>query len=414
MNASEDFVPPSDIWELKGALEQEARLRNSRALIDLAINTIRRPYPRALIDEFTERLDCLVQVRDGDLWPDYGYPQDKGRSSLREKLVASFYPSFQELSSSDIFVTAGSQVGLFKLANFLSGAPSPLKGAVVSPCYAAFPGALVRAGFAPTLLAVPKPEHHCVVELILSPETNFQIPSIEGLGLDFIYLPNPNNPTGLAVSRANMERVLEEASKTDMLVIVDSAYSCFIREQHKFDLFSLPHAKECAIEVGTFSKLAGMAAARIGWMVIPERTISERIVRKFRLDLLNDFFSEASLGVSVFSQLAAEVYLDGFGREALENSTKDYISASSKIGHLLSEHGFKVAGGQDCPLLWVWDPDSQDPFGVMRRLLNDFGLTSNPSLVYTGGRLGSTPDAVRLTTMCSSSDLTTAIDRLSA
>lgn len=95
------------------------------------------------------------------------------------------------------------------------------------------------------------------------------------------------------------------------------------------------------------------------------------------------------------------------------NIAKDYISASSEIGHLLSEQGFKVAGGQDCPLLWVWDPDSQDPFGVMRRLLNDFGLTSNPSLVYTGGRLGSTPDAVRLTTMCSSSDLATAIDRLS-
>jgi len=413
MNSGNDFLPPNDIWGIKGSLEDEARGRNSRALIDLEINTIRRPYPRTLIQELSERLDCLVVLREGELWPDYGYPQEKGRSSLRNKLIDTFYPHFRDLTPEDVFVTAGSQVGLFKLANFLSGAPTPLKGAVVSPCYAAFPGALIRAGFAPVTMPVISPEHHCVVELILTPETNFEIPSVGELGLDFIYLPNPNNPTGLAISKANMENILEEASRSEMLVIVDSAYSCFIRDEVRFDLYSLPGAKQCVVEVGTFSKLAGMAAARIGWMVVPESTISEGIVRKFRLDLLNDFFSEASLGVSIFSQLAAEAYLDGFGRREIESSTADYIDASKKIGDLLTRRGFNVVGGQDCPLLWVWDPTSQDPFGVMRRLLNDFSITSNPSLVYTGGRFGATPDSVRLTTMCSAEDLENAIKRLS-
>ncbi len=75
--------------------------------------------------------------------------------------------------------------------------------------------------------------------------------------------PNPNAPTGLALSRAEIENMLEK-SDPDRIVVVDEAYADFAEEScipliHKF-----PNK---LIVVRTFSKSLSFAGMRLGYTV---------------------------------------------------------------------------------------------------------------------------------------------------
>jgi aspartate/methionine/tyrosine aminotransferase len=403
---------PNALWVEKAKIESEFRANSGRSLVDLAINTIRRPYPAAMVQEFTSRLMRLGEVQDWTQRPDYGYPEETGRLGLRRAIRREFYGAGRELSDGDIYVTSGSQLALFMLANFLSGAASPLLATYYSPSYAALPGSMVKAGFKTIEGPVAQGDFHRIAPLWLWPEHKFQPQFPESSSADIIYLMNPNNPIGVSVTRDSMERLVQAAAESHTLLILDNAYSCFISKENSYNVYDIPRALECVIEVNTFSKLAGLAAMRVGWITVPENTLAPEIVRKFRFDKWLDFFNEAALGVSVASQIAAEVYLDGFSRNDFTGNNSDYGRAAGQLTKLLSDRGYLATGGIDSPLVWLWNPASNDPFGIVRELVHSFGITSNPGIAYTGGVHGYFTDCARLTTMCAQDELDDAIGRL--
>jgi histidinol-phosphate aminotransferase len=83
-----------------------------------------------------------------------------------------------------------------------------------------------------------------------------------------LFIPNPNNPTGSLVSREDLRRILEAASKT--LVLVDEAYFDFS------GLTILPwiHRYSNLLVARTFSKAAGLAALRIGCLFAKPEILS--------------------------------------------------------------------------------------------------------------------------------------------
>jgi LL-diaminopimelate aminotransferase len=53
--------------------------------------------------------------------------------------------------------------------------------------------------------------------------------------------------------------------------VFDAAYAPFIRNPDvPKSIFEIPRARECAIEVNSFSKYAGFTGVRLGWTVIPK------------------------------------------------------------------------------------------------------------------------------------------------
>ena len=51
----------------------------------------------------------------------------------------------------------------------------------------------------------------------------------------------------------------------------DAAYAPFIQNPDvPKSIFEVPRARECAIEVNSFSKYAGFTGVRLGWTVIPK------------------------------------------------------------------------------------------------------------------------------------------------
>ncbi|GAA2193116.1 histidinol-phosphate transaminase [Micromonospora lupini] len=80
-----------------------------------------------------------------------------------------------------------------------------------------------------------------------------------------ILVCNPNNPTGTAVRRAELDRFLD-AVPDDVLVVIDEAYREFVTDAEVPDGLDYLNRPNVAV-LRTLSKAWGLAGLRIGWLV---------------------------------------------------------------------------------------------------------------------------------------------------
>jgi histidinol-phosphate aminotransferase len=80
---------------------------------------------------------------------------------------------------------------------------------------------------------------------------------------------SPNNPTGTAARRAELERLLDRVPG-DVLVVVDEAYAEFVRDPDVPDALELYRDRPNVAVLRTFSKAYGLAGLRVGYAVAHE------------------------------------------------------------------------------------------------------------------------------------------------
>jgi len=82
----------------------------------------------------------------------------------------------------------------------------------------------------------------------------------------FVFLCNPNNPTGITVTAAEVRQLLDNIPE-DVPVLVDEAYHHFVQDPSYAE--SLPYVLEGrnVIITRTFSKIYGVAAMRLGYAI---------------------------------------------------------------------------------------------------------------------------------------------------
>jgi histidinol-phosphate aminotransferase len=90
----------------------------------------------------------------------------------------------------------------------------------------------------------------------------------------FVYLCNPNNPTGRTATAAEVRQLLDGIPE-DVPVLIDEAYHHYAEDPAYAT--SVPHAREGrkVIVSRTFSKLYGLAAMRIGYAVTTPEIIRQ-------------------------------------------------------------------------------------------------------------------------------------------
>jgi histidinol-phosphate aminotransferase len=81
-----------------------------------------------------------------------------------------------------------------------------------------------------------------------------------------IFVCNPNNPTGTAVRRAELEAFLDRVPD-DVLVVLDEAYREFIRDPEVPDGVELYRERPNVCVLRTFSKAYGLAGLRVGFAI---------------------------------------------------------------------------------------------------------------------------------------------------
>ena len=88
------------------------------------------------------------------------------------------------------------------------------------------------------------------------------------------YLCNPNNPTGMVVSAADVQRVLDEIPE-DIPVLIDEAYHHFVEDPAYGTAVPYVNEGRKVIVARTFSKIYGMAGLRLGYGIAPADMISD-------------------------------------------------------------------------------------------------------------------------------------------
>jgi len=108
-----------------------------------------------------------------------------------------------------------------------------------------------------------------------------------------VFLANPNNPTGTYLTAAEVNR-LRDNLRDDILMVLDAAYTEYV-DQDDYDagMDLVNNGKDNVIVTRTFSKIYGLAAARVGWAYAPASV----------LDILHRI--RGAFNVTALSQVAA-------------------------------------------------------------------------------------------------------------
>ena len=227
------------------------------------------------------------------------YPDSQGnalRAALAEKLSVEPRNIVLGNGSSEIF-------DLLARALFCEGG----EAVIGWPSFPSYRATVERAGGKVTL--VPLADHAYDLDAIaasVGPETRLVI------------LGNPNNPTGLALSRAALDRFLSRLPGGPV-VCLDEAYTEYAVEA-KADLpNSLDYiaAGRSIIVVRTLSKAYGLAGLRIGYAIAHEplaRSLNNQRQR-FNTSSLAQIAAVAALGDS--DHLASTIALNKSGRDWL-------------------------------------------------------------------------------------------------
>jgi histidinol-phosphate aminotransferase len=90
----------------------------------------------------------------------------------------------------------------------------------------------------------------------------------------FVYVCNPNNPTGVTMTAAEIAYLLDNIPE-DVPVLIDEAYHHFVEDPEYEESLKYVREGRPVIIARTFSKVYGMAAMRIGFAIAPPEMIDE-------------------------------------------------------------------------------------------------------------------------------------------
>ncbi len=87
-----------------------------------------------------------------------------------------------------------------------------------------------------------------------------------------VFLANPNNPTGTYLPFDEVKR-LHRALPPHVLLVLDAAYAEYVQRNDYESGIELVATSDNVVMTRTFSKIHGLAALRLGWMVGPAHVV---------------------------------------------------------------------------------------------------------------------------------------------
>ncbi len=194
------------------------------------------------------------------------YTSNYGLLELREK-ISKKLRKFNKISADsekEILITSGSSEGLDLAFRTLVNPNDEIL--IPSPSYVSYiPTTLLSGGIPVVVPAYEKDEFRLLPEEIEKRLTK---------RTKCIVLASPNNPTGAALRRKDIEEIADIAMKNDLFVISDELYEYLIydNEEH-FSIASISEMKERTITVNGFSKSYAMTGLRLGYVAASEEII---------------------------------------------------------------------------------------------------------------------------------------------
>jgi histidinol-phosphate aminotransferase len=153
-----------------------------------------------------------------------------------------------------------------------------------------------------------------------------------------LFVCNPNNPTGTAVRREELERFLD-AVPENVLVVLDEAYREFVSDTDVPDGLEYVRSRQNVAVLRTFSKAYGLAGLRVGYSVAPEH-ITAALKKVY-----------VAFSVNMVAQAAAIASLDA--HDELMERVANIVGERDRVRAALLEAGYDVPETQ---ANFVWLP----------------------------------------------------------
>jgi len=349
----------------------EANPEPAKRLIRCGIGDVTEPLPPAAIDAMKRAVDEL-----GRRETFRGYGPEQGYEFLRSTIAQHDYRSRNiEIADDEIFVSDGSKCDCGYILDILG---DQNKVAVPDPVYPVYVDTNVMAGH--TGPARKDGSYEGIVYLPCTAENNF-VPEPPNEHADLVYLCFPNNPTGAVASREELWRWVEYAHAHEALLLFDAAYAAYISQPEiPRSIFEIPGARECAIELRSFSKNGGFTGVRCGFTVMPKSLLArtENGQRLSLYQLWHRRWSTKANSVSYPVQRGAEALYSPEGRKQVRALINHYMGNAKILREALAKAGMEIFGGVNAPYLWVKTPDGLTSWKMFDRMLRDVNVVVTP------------------------------------
>lgn len=349
----------------KVAAFQEAH--PDREIIRLGIGDVTQPLVPAVIDALHRAVDEM-----GNAETFRGYAPEQGYGFLREIIAEKdFADRGCSITADEIFISDGAKCDcgniqeIFGLGNTV---------AVCDPVYPVYVDTNVMAGRTGEFDSVTG-RYDRVIYMPCTAENRF-LPELPAEQADLIYLCFPNNPTGEAISRSELQRWVDYANARGSVILFDAAYEAYIREEGiPHSIYECRGAETCAIELRSFSKKAGFTGLRLGYAVVP-KALERGGVRLH--DLWNRRQGTKYNGTPYVVQRAGEAVYSEAGSRQVKEQVDRYMKNASTILNGLKDAGYTVYGGVNSPYIWLKTPGGMTSWEFFDFLLEKAGIVGTP------------------------------------
>lgn len=342
-----------------------------RKIIRLGIGDVTQPIAPAITKALHDAVDEIA-VKESFK----GYAPDLGYEFLRNAIAANdFEARGCDIKPDEIFVSDGAKCDcgniqeLFDKDNVI---------AVCDPVYPVYVDSNIMAGRGGEFDEASG-QWSKVVYMPCGKENSF-VPDFPKEHVDLIYLCYPNNPSGAAISKKQLQEWVDFAIEKEAVIIYDAAYEAYISEDGiPHTIYECDNAKKCAIEIHSFSKNAGFTGLRLGYTVVPkELTVGGQPLHPMWARRHGTKYN----GAPYIIQKAGEAVYSDEGKKQLKEQIDLYMKNASYMLKSLKEAGYEVFGGVNSPYVWLATPEGMSSWDFFDKLLKEAQVVGTPGVGF--------------------------------
>lgn len=256
---------------------------------------------------------AIEAIRAGDTH----YTNMSGRDDLRAQIITRHNRRTGLNHDIDnVIVLAGAQCSLFSACQCIAQAGDEI--IILDPAYVTYE-AVVRASGA-DLVRVSQPAESGfrpdlgAIEAAITSRTRA------------ILIANPNNPTGIVMTNAELEGIADIAKRHDLWVVSDEVYSDLVFSGVHNSIAGLPGMADRTITISSVSKSHAMTGWRVGWAIAPKQLVEH----------LNNLALAMLYGLPGFIQNAATAALAA-GEDIVTDMRNTYRGRRDRAFDILSK-----------------------------------------------------------------------------
>ncbi len=367
---NEDYLklPGSYLFSTVARKQREFSAAHPEAkIIRLSIGDVTQPLAPVIIDALHKAVDEMASAETFK-----GYAPDLGYEFLRNVISEKDYKARGcDIAPDEIFVSDGAKGDCGNIQEIFA---KDCKVAVCDPVYPVYVDTNVMAGRTGTydektgtwsdVIYMP-----CTAANGFAPELPKTVP-------DLIYLCFPNNPTGATITKDQLQVWVDYANKEGAVIIYDAAYEAYISEENvPHSIYECEGARECAIEIHSFSKNAGFTGVRLGYTVIPKDLKAGNVQLH---SLWARRHGTKYNGAPYIIQKAGEAVYTPEGQAQLKEQVAYYMKNAATIREGLAAAGYTVSGGVNAPYIWLQTPNNMTSWEFFDYLLEKANVVGTP------------------------------------